>query len=35
MIFFIDIQFLGQKGIFLNLLSIITTFIKTILIKVV
>ena len=35
MIFFIDIQFLGQKGIFLNLLSIITTFIKTILLKVV
>ena len=35
MIFFIDIQFLGQNGIFLNLLGIITSFIKAILFKVV
>ncbi|MBI96000.1 site-2 protease family protein [bacterium] len=35
MIFFIDIQFLGQNGIFLNLLGIITSLIKAILLKVV
>lgn len=35
MIFFIDIQFLREKGIFLNLLGIITSFIKLILLKLV
>lgn len=35
MLFFLDLQFLGSKGIFLNLLGFITTFIKAILLKLV